>query len=618
MNNVFKFKVALTVVLFLLALYFLYPTVRLALMGDEERRQAPEKVMELKRDAINLGLDLQGGMHIIMEIDKEKIPEDMEKNPIDEALQIIRNRVDQFGVAEPVIQKQGDNRIIVELPGVENPQRAKELIQQTALLEFKLLAKPYEVTKFIDNMDTLLAGKPELMETGEAVTLEDATTEPTDAFVESLAQEVDELDELATDEEESKAASDESVDDSSVVSATEALLTESTDTVADKSIPGSLISEDEVLKDLLGEDSSLVAEEDVKEATPFSYLINHYKNDNVLIVPASNIAEVERILARVDIDKLLPDDLTIAWGSEEQTNQQTGRKFKFLYVLNAEPELTGRYLSTANFEYGNSGLMAGSPVVNLEFDEKGARLFSQVTGANLQKRLGVVLDGVVYTAPTIKTKITGGRAQITGIQNIEDAKKIAIVLRAGALPAPLKIIEERTVGPSLGQDSINKGLMALLIGAIIVIFFVLIYYRGAGVVANFALFLNIIFLMAIMAILGATLTLPGIAGIILTIGMAIDANVLIFEMIREELASKKTLRSAIDSGYSRAFTTILDANITTIITAIILYNFGTGPIKGFATTLGVGLICSMFTAIIVTRLVFDYYVTKFRPEKLSI
>jgi len=263
-------------------------------------------------------------------------------------------------------------------------------------------------------------------------------------------------------------------------------------------------------------------------------------------------------------------------------------------------------------------LQAGRPVVIMELTGEGAKIFSKVTGANVGRRLSIVLDSKVSSIPNIRERIPHGRAEITGMANIDEAKDLAIVLRAGALPAPVEVIEERTVGPSLGQDSINKGTYSALMGMALVVIFMIAYYRLSGIIANIALLMNIVLIMAVLAGFRATLTLPGVAGIILTIGMAVDANVLIFERIREELRSGKTIRAAIDNGYARAFKTILDANLTTLLTALVLYQFGTGPIRGFALTLSIGIVASMFTAIVVTRVIFDYFTEKFTLRKLSI
>ena len=277
--------------------------------------------------------------------------------------------------------------------------------------------------------------------------------------------------------------------------------------------------------------------------------------------------------------------------------------------------MTGDVLTDAQMEVGGE---YGEPYVSIAFDKGGAKLFEQITAENVGKRLAIILDKNVYSAPVIREKIAGGRAVITGRFTDEEAKDLAIVLRAGALPAPVEILHQRSVGPSLGHDSIRKGLFSLLIGFTLVIFFMVIYYKLSGFVANLALILNIILIMAVLSMFKATLTLPGIAGIVLTIGMAVDANVLIFERIREELLLGKTVRASISAGYGKAFITILDANVTTLIAAIVLFQFGTGPVKGFAVTLSIGIIASMFTAIFVTRFVFDWFMSKVRIQRLSI
>ena len=264
---------------------------------------------------------------------------------------------------------------------------------------------------------------------------------------------------------------------------------------------------------------------------------------------------------------------------------EVGAQRKIPYLLKRRAVLTGEYLTDARVQIDSQ---YSEPYVSISFDSRGARLFEQITGANIKKRLAIVLDNTVYSAPVIQDRIPGGRAQITGRFSMNEARDLAIVLRAGALPAPVKIIEERTVGPSLGKDSIEKGLKSMLIGGLIVIVFMVIYYKFAGILADLALFLNILFIAAGLAFFGATLTLPGIAGVILTIGMAVDANVLVFERIREELRLGKTPRAAVDGGYSKALVTILDANVTTLIAALVLFQFGTGPVKGFAVTLSIG------------------------------
>ncbi len=289
-----------------------------------------------------------------------------------------------------------------------------------------------------------------------------------------------------------------------------------------------------------------------------------------------------------------------------------------VYLVNKDPELTGETIVDARQQISSDIGTAGRFEVSLTFNREGARIFSRVTGANIGKPLAIILDRRVQSAPVIQAKIRDGRARITGLGSLEEAQDLAIVLRAGALPAPLKLLEERTVGPSLGKDSIEKGTYSAVLGLLLVVLFMMVYYKFSGFVADIALILNIVIILGIMSVFHATLTLPGIAGIILTIGMAVDANVLIFERIREELDKGKTVLASLEEGYSRALSAIIDANITTLIAAIVLYNFGTGPIKGFALTLMIGILGSMVTAIFITRTIFEVLIAKRIIRRLSI
>ena len=370
-------------------------------------------------------------------------------NAVSQGVETIRNRIDQFGVREPQIVAEGEDRIVVQLPGVKDQQRAIELVGKTALLEFKLV--------------------------DEGASVEEA-------------------------------------------------------------LKGNLPEEDQLL-----------------------YLKN--------------------------------------------VEPQTGRVTRTPIVVRRRAVLTGETIKNARVNFSSQ---QGGAYVALSFDSRGARIFDRVTAENVKRRLAIVLDDTVYSAPVIQERISGGEAQISGSFTPEEASDLAIVLRAGSLPAPVKIIQNVSVGPSLGKDSIEKGIRAAFIGALLVVGFMLVYYRFAGLVADFALVFNILFLLSGMALLEATLTLPGIAGIILSIGMAVDSNVLIFERIREELRSKKTVRASIDAGYDKAFWTVVDSHVTTLITAMILFQFGTGPIKGFAVTLSMGVAINLFTALVCTKVVFDY------------
>jgi preprotein translocase subunit SecD len=323
----------------------------------------------------------------------------------------------------------------------------------------------------------------------------------------------------------------------------------------------------------------------------------------------------EQILARAREENLIPPDVDILWKRDAEDSKEG--KFQRIYLVNKEAAITGKYVESAELNWHSSNAPAGSPTVLLNFNRLGRSLFSRVTGQNVDHRLGIILDGVVHSAPNITERIMG-RTEISGRFTPDEANDLKIVLEAGALPAPIEIAEERTVGPSLGTDSIKSGVRAALIGGIGVAIFMVLYYNLSGLLAVLALILNLIIMVAVLASLRGTLTLPGIAGIILTIGMAVDANVLIFERIREELAMEKSVRRAIKDGYSRATVTILDANITTIITAFVLFQFGTGPIRGFAVTLIIGILASMFTAIVVTRTIYDLLTGTRNIEKLSI
>jgi preprotein translocase subunit SecD len=529
----FRWRLLLILIVFIGALVYIFPTLT---------RETPSWWPQfLPQDKIHLGLDLQGGMHLILEVETEKAVEssmerikndlkndlkkerifytyldrvqgdkievvllnpdvkekfdpylkdeypllkeidfkqegdrvkvlvgigadykrDLERSAVDQALETIRNRIDEFGVAEPEIARQGTNRILIQLPGVDDPQRAKGLIGKTALLEFKLVDDEFSLQR-------------------------------------ALAGEI-----------------------------------------------------------------------------PFGDVILYQRKED----------------------------------------PKTGAVRKIPFLLKDRTLMTGDALKDARVRFDQYNNM---PYITLSLKPIGAREFDRITADNVGRRLAIILDNNVYSAPVIKQRISGGEAVIEGIPTLEEAKDLAIVLRAGSLPAPVRILEERTVGPSLGQDSIDKGIRSIIIGGILVVLFMIIYYKLSGTVADVALIMNLIIIMGVLAVFRATLTLPGIAGLVLTVGMAVDANVLIFERIREELRLGKPPRAAIEAGYSKAFLTIMDANVTTLIAALVLLQFGTGPIKGFAVTLSIGIVASLFTAMVVTRFIFDLFLSKVRVKQLSI
>ena len=331
---------------------------------------------------------------------------------------------------------------------------------------------------------------------------------------------------------------------------------------------------------------------------------------------------VKNLLENSEIQRKIPPSGKFLWGNQFETAQdETGSfiEYRQLYYVSSNPEISGGMIREPKATMGGAGTDAsGQWVVNLSMSPEGTKRWSRFTGANVNRQVAIVLDNKVFMAPVIRDKIPTGQTQVTGFADVNEAKDIANVLRAGELPAPVEIIEERTIGPSLGSDSIESGKKAMLVGLIGVIIFMIIYYKGAGILATTALLLNLMLVIAILAGLNATLTLPGIAGLILTIGMSVDANVIIFERIREEVDLGKTVRAAVNAGYERAFITILDANVTTLIAAFVLAWIGSGPIKGFAVTLSAGIICSMFTAIFVTRSVFMIFMDGKPRHSLSI
>ncbi len=515
-----QWKLASVVVATLVSLWYLYPTYRYYSMTPEQRGQLPPaELKELRRKAIHLGLDLQGGMQLLLEVDRSRLKAAEAHDAPERALEVIRRRVDEFGVAEPLIQLQGEDRIVLQLPGLTDRQRAMELIGKTALLEFRLVRTPEEMRSVFQRLDSYLAARG----AGQAMDSLLRNTPLTGHFV-------------------------------------------------DMSI------------------SAFIREEDA---------------------PA-----VQRMLATAGLDSIIPADSQLLWGDEDQAQQ--GMSGRALYLVKREADMTGQSIASAEARVGLDQTNPGGWGVSITMTPKGRAEFARLTGNNVGRHLAIVLDGRASSAPVIRERIPSGDASITGSFSLDEAKDLAIVLRAGALPAPIRPLEERSVGPSLGSDSIRKGVTAGLVGTVLVVIFMCIYYQLSGVIAILAMLLNVLYVVAAMAAFGATLTLPGIAGLVLTVGMSVDANVLIFERIREELRNGRSVRNAVEMGYERAFRTILDSNMTTLICALFLFQFGTGPIKGFAVTLSVGLIANMFTAVLFTRMIFDLMLSRGSSERLSI
>ena len=598
MNSAIRNRLLTILFVFGLGIYALLPSLRYGLMDESKKSNlSDEQVDYFESRSIKQGLDLKGGIYIVLEVDLPQLIDNLAKNKdsnfnqflselkdeyntsssdfftvfesladenklklpryfinygktkeqistqlslqsedsIKRVIEIIQNRVDQFGVAEPTIQKQGNNRVIVELAGIEDPERARDLLQSTALLELMIVKNVESTNTIIRQIDSIIAAS--------------------NANDNSQNDEINELFDSGS---------------SSELGFSSLLI----------SVGGNLAISSKDLstfKDILSKD-------DVKQILEAT--------NSTILTSDSSIKLVNEI------------------GEEEE--------FYTLFHLFNNAELTGGVIEDAQMRLSQAGVTAGQAVVEVEMNSEGSREWARITGANINNRIAIVLDKKVHMAPVIRSQIFGGGTVIEGLDSIEEAEDIAIVLRAGALPVPVTIAEERTVGASLGADSISKGTLSMAVGLLLVVCFIVFFYKMSGLIASFSVMWTLILLLGVLALLEATLTLPGIAGLILTVGMSVDANVIIFERIKEELRNGKSVRSAIDSGYERAIRTIVDANLTTGIAAAVLYQYGSGPIKGFATVLFWGIIVSMFTAIIVTRFVFDFVTSRKNIEKLSI
>jgi preprotein translocase subunit SecD len=609
----YSFRIAIIAASVLLALYFLYPTYRdyqlhkelSGLTGQDSLaffEQNEQELRENRQKRIKLGLDLQGGMRVVLEVHVLKLLEDRAKNrdeafaqimkevreeaarseespvsilrrkfeerqvrmsryyltlrddndritsyledeatkAIDRGMEIVRNRVDQYGVSEPNVQKLGGTRIIVELPGVSREAEVRQLLQGTALLEFKLLKEPEIAYRVMEAIDRAMAAIVDTTDTASVAASMDTTT-------------------ISTPEGE-------------------------------------------------------MTPEEFRKKHPFFgiAIVNPQQFPGEAIVAEENREKVRRMLEREEVRRAIPNDVQFVWSAKSRMLGE-GQRYFTLYPVKATPELTGGVITTAR---ATLDPMDNLPIVTMEMNGEGAREWSRITGANINKRIAIVLDNAVFSAPVVRGKIPGGHSQIEGMDNLDEARLLEIVLKAGALPAPVEIIEQRSVGPSLGEDSIRAGLLASLVATMLTMMFMLAYYRTGGIVANIALLLCLLFLLGVLAAFQGTLTLPGIAGIILTLAVAVDANVLIYERLREELATGKTLRASIDAGYEKAWSAIFDSNLTTFFSGVILWQFGSGPVQGFALTLMIGIAASMFSAIFITRVIF-YLLTDSSKLKLN-
>ena len=559
-------RLIITGALIILAFVGFWNTLKLWTLSADDKvkmeERKPGSVNELEKKAMRLGLDLQGGVHVVLRVQKEKIEKSARADAVERAIQVIRNRVDFTGVTEPLIQKQGDDRIIVDLPGYSDADRAEELIGQTAQLEFKLMETMDNATIILEKIDSAVAEvRAAQKEAGEIV---------------------DELPELSEKNEEFE-------------------------TGEASEIPSD--SADDPFADFLGEDSAAENFDDMlfdSESQPFTQYLEHWMtNRNGVRWPGYMVAAKDRRLlvdwlALPEVKRVIPDDVQIAFST--RTDISAAQSVYQMYFIKRKVQFLGKYLERIKLGRGQFQ----EHTVDFRLSGQAAAKFARLTGANVDKPLAIVIDGMVESSPFISSKIRNdGQITMGGSATLQDAQDLSIVLKAGALPAPVEIIEKNVVGPSLGSDSIYKGLISCLVGLLLVLLLIGIYYRTSGVIADVAVVFNIFFLLAIMAGLKATLTMPGIAGIILTVGISVDANVLIFERIREEFRTGKTVRASIDAGYDRALLTIVDSHVTTLITAGALFLFGSGPIKGFAVSLFWGVLISLYTAVVITKTIFD-------------
>ena len=604
-------KVFLTAFFLVMSGYYLYPSVQGyfidkkmdSLAGEELAAYQAEnaaKIRTVNEESLKLGLDLLGGMHVTLEIRVDALIQELATDQdetfqevlaeareasfdsdvsvidafvsafeardsnarlsrhfrneaagitrrssndevaaylrteadeaVNRAIEIIRDRVDRYGVTEPAIQRQGSRRVIVELPGIDDPDRVRGLLRGTARLEFRLMADPADLVRSLQRVIEYYEVTPDSTDAGDEVAAADTTFDVNDLL--------------------------DNVDGAS------------TNTLLDVFQP-------------IGQSVTFGA------------------------VTAADTAAVNDLLFAPAVQALLPRDVKLMYTATPVGTTADGEELFYLIGVLTQTELTGDVITDARVEFDQ---FTNVPEVSMTMNSEGSRTWARLTGANVGRNVAVVLDGVVYSYPTIQQQINGGRTNITNLDSREEASDIVTVLKSGALPAPVEIVEERTVGPSLGARSISNGLNSVMLGLVLVALFMIFYYRTGGIVADMALILNLLFVLGILAGFNATLTLPGIAGIVLTIGMAVDANVLIFERIREEQSTGKTLKAAIDGGYAKALSAIFDANITTFFVGVILYSFGLGPIQGFAVTLMAGILSSMFTAIVFTRIIFDYMI----------
>jgi SecD/SecF fusion protein len=567
-KKLFGMREFIILVVILLAAWSIIPSIRVHSKSGDAKKEYIKQNPKVAGKAMNFGLDLAGGTSITLQIDGKGLKDEDIKDIQAQSLEIVRNRVDQFGLSEPQISPSGNDRINVELAGVDD-STAKSLVGSTAKLEFKILAEQEKFGQVISMIDNYLLGRG---------AIEDSTK------------------------------ADSAVVDTAKAAAAKA------DTLSDAELfAGNAVKSDSVPKA-----DSAKAEETAPTTTQGTALSALYMSfGNGGFVAQDQIEAVKRILNDRTVQSLVPHDVVFAWGSGFETPNGVV-KAKRLYLLKRRAEMSGEYVSDARPYRVSDGTNSGEVAVSLKFAGIGPKRFGAVTAANIGKQMAIVLDDQVISAPVIRDRIPNGEAQITGLDDMAEANRLAVVLRSGALKAPMNIIESRTIGATLGEDNIKSGFGSALIGILITVVFMIMYYRFGGLVASAGLICNALITAAVLSAFHATLTLPGIAGMVLTIGMSIDANVIIFERVREELRSGNKARAAISKGYERAFSAIFDSNLTTFLTALILYKIGTGSVKGFGLTLMIGIAASMFTALTVTHAIFDIKLANQDSNTISI
>lgn len=576
-KKTFGLREMIILAILLLSCYTLWPSIQIHSKFGEEKKTFLKENPKLAGKSINFGLDLAGGTSITLEIDKSGLKDEDITDIQEQSLEIVRNRVDQYGLSEPQIAPSGNSRIIVELAGVDD-STAKELVGSTAKLEFKILAESEKFSQVVTLIDNYLSRQT----TGEKDESVPASTDSTKG-----------VDSTAT----AAPAAPVAVSDEDLLKGIAPTTTATTDTN--------------------NKATEKVATTEAPSAMPLSSYYLSFGNGG--FIGQDNIEKVKKLLQLETVQKLIPRDLVFAWGSGlEKVSKDSNIKAKRFYLLKRRAEMNGEDISDARPYRVGDGTNAGEVAVSLKFSGIGPKKFSAVTAANVGKQMAIVLDDQVISAPVIRDRIPNGEAQITGLDDMAEANRLAVVLRAGALKAPMNIIESRNIGATLGVENIKAGFGSGVIGLILCLIFMISYYRFGGFIASLAVICNLIISAAVLSVFNATLTLPGIAGFILVLGMALDANVLIYERIRDEMKNGLMARAAVAKGYEKAFSAIFDSNLTTFLTALILYKVGTGSVKGFGLTLMIGIATSLFCSLTITRAILDFKLSKHDANKLSI